>query len=99
MATLPASIDPFSFCLGVLSQKAQYNDYEILLYAPKDQSVLLDYLKDTFGGSIKVDNSTRKKWFIVDDELDKLVGILNTSLPQCNGRREFKVWYKKHYNS
>lgn len=99
MITLPASIDLFSFCLGVLSQKAQYNDYEINIQTPKDQSVLLDYLKDAFGGTIKVNNSNTKRWSIVGDELDKLAGILNTNLPQCDGRREFKAWYKKHYNS
>ncbi len=99
MATLPASIDPFSFCIGVLSQKAQYNDFEINVQAPKEQSVLLDYLKDLFGGSIKANNSSTKRWSIVDDELDKLVRLLDHNMPQCEGRKAFKSWHKKHYNS
>jgi hypothetical protein len=95
--TTSGKVDMASFNLGVLAIGAHYKDYEISVYAPKEHSILLDYLKDFFGGSIKTENSNKKKWYIEGEELDDLVTYLKDYMPQCEGRNKFLQWAKDKY--
>ncbi len=84
-------------CMGILMTSAQYQDYSICVWAPKEHSMILDYLLSTFGGKISKANGQRYRWILEDEKLDDLVSYLKEYMPQCEGRSKFLKWAKDKY--
>lgn len=89
-----SNLDMLAFLTGVLAASGCYNDEGIVVWAPKEHSILLDYLEDAFGGKIIKQKKDKYKWILETKEADLLAAFLSKEMPQCEGRSSFVQWYR-----
>ncbi len=89
-----------SYLLGIISAMGCYGDYGLTVWAPKEHSILLDYLKETFGGEISKRKSDKYQWIKELELGSEFLIWLEGSMPQQEGRnklfRHIKEMKKAH---
>lgn len=95
MTTTNFKIDSSAFLIGVLSQAACYSEDEMFIWAPKENSILLDYFMEIVqAGRIVSPKTDTLKWILGRDEGIEFFEFLKTNMPPCEGRNKLIQWLK-----
>lgn len=97
MYTTNTRLDLTSVAMGILMTSIQYKEDHICVWAPKEHSIILDYLTSAFGGRIIKATGKRTKWIIDGRDMNSLVDFISREMPQCESRSKFHHWAKDRY--